>query len=129
MRKSPTDAEKALWLLLRSRKLKDFKFRRQHPIGPYIADFCCLEKRVIVELDGAHHLTQKAEDQKRTDFLISQGYSMIRFWNNQIEQVPEAVLGQIMSVLESIKRRLTPARAQIYQWAPPSPYLRERGRG
>ncbi len=119
MRKSLTNAEKTLWSLLRSRKLKDFKFRRQHPIGPYIADFCCLQKRVIVELDGAHHLSQKQEDQKRTEFLMEQEFSIIRFWNAQVEQEPEAVLERIVSTLENIQRRLTLARAKMYQWTSP----------
>jgi very-short-patch-repair endonuclease len=127
MRINLTEAEKALWSLLRSRKLKDFKFRRQHPIGPYVADFCCLQKRIIIELDGTHHLAQKKEDQNRTDFLAEQGYSVIRFWNNQIEQEPSVVLDRILKTLESVNRRLTPARAKMYQWKSPLPMEGEGG--
>jgi len=121
MRKKPTDSEKVLWALLRSRKLKEFKFRRQHPIGPYIVDFCCLQKRLIIELDGAHHLTQEDEDQKRTEFLKDHGFTVIRFWNSQIEEAPGAVVGQIESALKSIKRRLSFDQARVYHWVNPLP--------
>ena len=121
MRKNATKYESDIWKLLRSRKLQTFKFRRQHPIGPYIADFCCLEKRLVVELDGQHHLEQQEADQDRTNFLMEQGYTVVRFSNLQIACEPELVLSKIFEVLEKIKRHPTRGRADTYKWKPPLP--------
>ncbi len=74
------------------------KFRRQHPIGSYIVDFCCPTLRIIVELDGGQHAEQGAADQARTSFLESRGYRVLRFWNNQ-------VMTQLDDVLEEISKR------------------------
>ena len=96
LRWKSTDAENLLWNLLRNRQLIGFKFRRQVPVGGHIADFACLERKLIVELDGGHHPAQAAYDSKRTQFLESRGFRVLRFWNSQIfeEIVPvqEAIL-------------------------------------
>ncbi len=84
MRKTFTDAEMRLWQLLRGRNLKDFKFRRQHPLGPYIADFICLEQRLVIEVDGGQHQEQAAYDGKRTKDLEAAGYRVLRFWDNDV---------------------------------------------
>jgi very-short-patch-repair endonuclease len=84
MRKTFTDAEMRLWQLLRGRNLKDFKFRRQHPLGPYIADFICLERRLVIEVDGGQHQEQAAYDGKRTKDLEAAGYRVLRFWDNDV---------------------------------------------
>jgi very-short-patch-repair endonuclease len=101
LRAAQTEVERRLWQRLRNRQLKGAKFRRQHPIGPYIADFFCLEARLVIELDGSQH-GEDAEhraDQRRTELLTRDGYTVLRFWN-------EEVLDNIDGVLESIGRHL-----------------------
>ena len=101
LRRHPTDAEQTLWYLLRRRHLHPHYFRRQLPIGPYIADFVCHQKRLIIELDGGHHQLQQAQDAQRTKWLESRGYQVIRFWNNELKEDPDAVLQAILIALES----------------------------
>ena len=95
-RRHMTDAEKVLWKVLRQSKCS-FKFRRQHPIYDYIADFICLEKRLIIEVDGAYHCEpqQQEDDQIRTDILSNMGYKVIRFTNEEVLSNPKAVLKTI----------------------------------
>jgi len=100
MRKSPTPAEEKLWQELRNRKLES-KFRRQHPIGQFIADFVCIEEKLIVEVDGEIHDHQKEYDDGRTYMLEDIGYRVIRFSN-------DSVLNDINNVIEKIKTELTP---------------------
>ncbi len=83
LRKDMTDAERALWQELRDREKFSIKFRRQFPIGQYIADFVCLEHRLIVEVDGGQHL-QSADDDQRTRWLELNGFRVLRFWNNDV---------------------------------------------
>jgi very-short-patch-repair endonuclease len=97
LRSNQTDVEAKLWRRLRDRQVFGVKFRRQHPIGSYIVDFCCPTLRLIVELDGGQHAEQKAADQARTCFLESRGYRVLRFWNNQ-------VMTQLDDVLEEISK-------------------------
>ena len=99
MRKSFTDAELSLWQLLRNRNLKAFKFRRQHPLGPYIADFVCLDQRLVIEVDGGQHLEQARYDSKRTDDLRAAGYQVLRFWDNDVLQRTDDVVQAIFSAL------------------------------
>ncbi|NBX03621.1 MAG: DNA repair protein RecO [Alphaproteobacteria bacterium] len=100
MRKEATPAEQKLWPHLSNRNLSGYKFRRQHPIGhKYIADFVCLERRVIIELDGEQHAHQQDYDDIRTVFLENEGYQVLRFWN------PE-VMNNINNVLETILHTL-----------------------
>ena len=101
LRKRGTDAEQRLWRQLRNRQINGYKFRRQVPIGNYIVDFLCKEKRLIVELDGSQHNLRKEYDQQRTEFFISQGYRVVRYWNNQVQQESEAVLEDILRELEA----------------------------
>jgi very-short-patch-repair endonuclease len=75
------------------------KFRRQFPIGPYCADFCSIERRVIVEIDGAQHADQSARDEVRTTYLASRGFSVLRFWNDQVLASADEVLAEIEKVL------------------------------
>ena len=100
LRRELTDAEKKLWARLRSRQLCGAKFRRQHPIGSYIADFCCVERGLVVELDGGQHSSQIQADQRRTAFIERQGYRVVRFWDNEILSDAEAVLERIVRVLD-----------------------------
>jgi very-short-patch-repair endonuclease len=86
LRNNPTDAERILWQHLRLRQLGRYKFRRQQPLGPYIVDFVCLEKRLIVEVDGGQHNSHHADDERRNAWLEQQGFRVLRFWNNEVLQ-------------------------------------------
>ena len=100
MRKEPTDAEAALWELLRDKKLGD-KFRRQHLIDDFIVDFVCLSKNLVIEVDGGYHndFTQKEYDQQRTLYLNEKGFKVIRFTNEEVLGNTEAVLTKIKDIL------------------------------
>jgi very-short-patch-repair endonuclease len=89
-----------LWSHLRSRQLKGFKFRRQHPIGPFVADFFCLEAKLVIELDGSQYADQSARDESRTEFIGGKGYAVLRIWNNEVISEIETVLQQIADALE-----------------------------
>jgi primosomal protein N' (replication factor Y) len=91
LRQNATEAERKLWQLLRSRHLAAAKFRRQHPIGPFIADFACPDAKLIVEADGGQHAESDA-DERRTAWLQTHGWRVCRFWNNDILGNPEGVL-------------------------------------
>jgi very-short-patch-repair endonuclease len=99
LRQQMTDAERKLWNHLRDRQLADFKFRRQCQLGPYIADFVSFEARLIVEVDGGQHASQSAADNKRTDWLRSNGFTVLRFWNHEVLQQTDAVLQTITETL------------------------------
>ncbi len=101
LRHETTDAELRLWLALRNRQIKGFKFKRQVPFGPYIADLLCVEARLIVEADGGQHAVQEASGRTRTAYLESQGYRVLRFWNNDVLQNLEGVLETIAETLGS----------------------------
>lgn len=92
LRANSSDAEIRLWWHLRDRRLGGAKFRRQYPIGPYIVDFVCLDKRLVVELDGGQHSEQVEYDAVRTMFLEREGYRVLRFWNDEVLRETEAVL-------------------------------------
>ena len=94
-----TDAERLLWQHLRNRQLGGWKFRRQCPIGPFIVDFVCPEKKVIVEVDGGQHAETVVEDAERSKYLTEQGYRIVRFWNNEVLKELEAVLETILREL------------------------------
>ncbi|MFL5758846.1 MAG: endonuclease domain-containing protein [Thermomicrobiales bacterium] len=96
LRQRETVAEKALWRILRDRRLHSLKFRRQHPIGPFVADFCCPESRLIVELDGGIHEAIAEQDEERTRLLGASGYRVVRFPNDEVFSNPRAVIGQII---------------------------------
>lgn len=95
LRKNLTPAERKLWQVLRRRQIADVRFRRQVPIGPYIADFCCLELRIIIEVDGGQHARQADADERRTRWLGDRGFTVVRFWNNDVLQNPDGVLARI----------------------------------
>ncbi|GAB4581036.1 MAG: endonuclease domain-containing protein [Anaerolineales bacterium] len=99
LRKELTPAERKLWAVLRNDQL-GVSFRRQHAIGPYIADFCCIKKKLIIELDGSQHLEQAEYDAKRTAFLQMQGYRVLRFWNNEVQNDINGVIRHIQFALE-----------------------------
>jgi very-short-patch-repair endonuclease len=99
MRATPTDAEHRLWQHLRAGRLPDFKFRRQQPLGNFIVDFVCLEARLIVELDGGLH-NGSASDIAYDTWLTSQGFVVLRFWNNEVFENLEGVVERILVQLQ-----------------------------
>ena len=114
LRNAPTDAEHVLWQALRGRQIENCKFRRQHPFADYILDFVCLERALIVELDGGQHTA--AVDAERTRFLENAGFSILRFWNND-------VFANRAGVLETIQKSLIARETP----SPPNPPLEGEG--
>ncbi len=99
MRRDQTDVERLLWARLRGRALGGFKFRRQVPIDRYVADFVCIEARLIIELDGAQHAGRAAYDEARTQVLEQAGFQVLRYWNHQLLQETDSVLEDILATL------------------------------
>ncbi|WP_312017427.1 endonuclease domain-containing protein [Bradyrhizobium sp. AUGA SZCCT0431] len=98
MRRGPTDAELAMWRLLRDRRLARFKFRRQVPFQSFILDFVCFEKRLIIEIDGSQHASS-TRDEARDAALIAEGFRIARYWNNDVLLQPSAVLEDVFAKL------------------------------
>jgi very-short-patch-repair endonuclease len=101
LRHNATDAEKLLWHRIRMWQLDGLKFRRQQPIGIYIVDFICLEKRVVVEIDGGQHTEQSDYDTQRDRWLREQGFTVLRFWNHEVLQNLESVADKIYQTVKS----------------------------
>jgi very-short-patch-repair endonuclease len=99
LRRDQTDAEKRLWDRLRSRELAEFRFRRQFPIGNFIADFACPQSRIAIELDGGHHFDQVAKDEWRTGLIEKRGFRVMRFWDNEVLEDVNAVAEKIIEAL------------------------------
>jgi len=95
LRTNQTESEQRLWYHLRAHRFLAMKFKRQKPMGCYIVDFVCIEHRLIIELDGGQHAEQSGYDQQRDAWLRSEGYTVLRFWNNDVMQNLEGVLEQI----------------------------------
>jgi very-short-patch-repair endonuclease len=95
LRYEMTDAERKLWQALRYKQLNAHRFRRQHPIGQYIADFACIEQKLVIELDGGQHQDQLAYDEQRTAFIETQGWRVLRFWNNDVMNNLDGILTRI----------------------------------
>jgi very-short-patch-repair endonuclease len=98
LRRDQTDAECRLWMHLRGHQV-GVQFRRQHPIGPYIVDFCCVERMMVVELDVGQHEGQRARDEARTHWLAEHGFRVLRFSDREALMEPEAVLAEIQNRL------------------------------
>ncbi len=88
-----------LWSKLRDRQVEGLKFRRQHAIGPYIADFVCLERRLVVEVDGGQHAEVAARDAARSAFIAEHGFHVIRFWNSEVLENTRGVVDEIADAL------------------------------
>jgi very-short-patch-repair endonuclease len=119
VRLNPTEAEKRLWSMLGNRRMPAFKFKRQFVIDPYIVDFICFERRLIIEADGSQH-AESEYDNRRDAFLRSQGFSVLRFWNNDLLENAGGVFDAIYAELTS------PHPPKPAAWVPPSP---TRGEG
>lgn len=102
LRKELTPAERKLWAVIRNDQL-GVNFRRQHAVGNYIPDFICIEKKLIIELDGSQHLEQEEYDEERTEYLNSLGYKVVRFWNNDVMKDTDGVILAILHALEDEK--------------------------
>jgi very-short-patch-repair endonuclease len=102
-----TDAEQRLWYHLRDRRFGGYKFRRQVAIGSFIADFVCMAERLIVEIDGGQHAERAAEDARRTQYLEAEGYRVVRFWNNEVQENLEGVLQRLSAVIAERPSTLT----------------------
>jgi adenine-specific DNA-methyltransferase len=101
LRKQATDAERHLWYHLRRRQVGGYRFRRQVPICGYIADFACVEARLVIELDGGQHAERRLYDEYRDRRIEAEGFLVLRFWDNQVLQETQAVLEEILRALEA----------------------------
>ncbi len=115
LRSERTNAEALLWLKLRNRQLNGIKFRRQHPLGPYVADFASTEATLVIELDGGQHADTTEQDKVRSHHLKSLGYDVIRFWNPEVmanlEGVVETILAHLQIPSPSPDRARKPPRS------------------
>ena len=100
LRENQTDVERKLWSQLRGGNLGGVKFRRQHPIGPFIVDLCCVESGLVVELDGGQHADRSAEEERRSNVLNRLGYRVLRFWNNEALSNLDGLLEKIGEALD-----------------------------
>ena len=99
LRREQSPVERKLWWIVRDRRLAGYKFRRQFPIGKYFADFCCYERKLIVEVDGIQHENTFEADQQREQFLRAAGFRVLRFWGTEICRDQPAVLERIVNFL------------------------------
>ena len=99
LRKNMTEPERGLWRKLRGKQFAGFRFRRQAPVGQYIADFACFAPRVIVELDGSQHAEQIGLDAERTRWFESQGFLVLRYWNHQVSEDAEVIEHELYAAL------------------------------
>ena len=109
LRREMTEAERALWRRLRRQQFLDARFRRQVPIGPYVADFACLKAKLIVEIDGSQHVEAAAYDARRDAFLAREGFKVLRFWNNDVVARADSVMDVIFQALDEVRLRHPPS--------------------
>ncbi|HEX3448307.1 MAG TPA: endonuclease domain-containing protein [Isosphaeraceae bacterium] len=100
LRKNMTDTERLLWSKLRGKQFGGFKFRKQSPIGQFIVDFVCFDRKVVIELDGGQHAISVEDDKKRSEWLKSQGFQVIRFWNHEFIEDSDMVMEAIWLALQ-----------------------------
>src|SRR3954466_6138227 len=100
LRTSMTAAERFVWFRIRYRQIGGFKFRRQHPLGPFVVDFVCLERKLVLELDGGQHNERSEYDERRSDWLRERGYRVFRVWNHEALQDWDAVAEKIGELLK-----------------------------
>jgi very-short-patch-repair endonuclease len=104
LRRESTKQERRLWFLVRAGRLDGFRFRRQEVIGPFIVDFICFKGRLIVELDGSQHFTDRSYDEARDSYLKGLGFTVLRFWNNELWENEVGVLEEILKHLKPTRR-------------------------
>jgi len=107
LRLVPTDAERRLWQRLRARQLEGVHFRRQHPIGENFADFCCTSLKLVIEVDGGQH-SESEHDIKRDAWLRLRGFTVLRFWNNEVLSQTEGVVTRILETIVELKASTPP---------------------
>ena len=114
LRKDMPSAERKLWARIRNKQLGGFRFRRQHTIGPFIVDFACIEVMLVIELDGDQHAIDQApiRDEQRDAFMEKQGWTVLRFWNNEVYQNPDGVLEAILDRAMMSQRALEVEKQQ-----------------
>jgi very-short-patch-repair endonuclease len=112
LRKNPTDAERMLWQKLRYWQIDGCKFRRQQPLGRYIVDFACLQRKLIIELDGGQHAQQVDYDKDRDGWLRDQGFVVLRFWNNDVHANIDGVMEVILENLQSTPTSFLPHKGE-----------------
>ena len=105
LRQQQTEAERRLWWHLRARQLAGVKFRRQQPIGRFVVDFCALDPKLVIELDGGQHIEGAAQDEQRRAYLQRCGYRVLRFWNDEVLQHTEPILETIAHAIEGARQR------------------------
>ncbi len=115
LRKNMTDAERRLWSRLRGEQFGGFKFRRQAPIGSFIVDFVCFERKVVIELDGGQHRLVSEQDEARTDWLNSQGFRVLRYWNHEVFEDLDSILEATWLALK------TAPGEEVSHWETPHP--------
>jgi very-short-patch-repair endonuclease len=121
LRSNMTDAERRLWYHLRAHRFGGLKFKRQVPIGPYVVDFACVGRRLVLEIDGGQHV-DSVSDRSRDEFLRSRGFQVLRFWNNDVLSNTNGVLEVVLAQLTTSDSS-TPSPGALR--APPSPLRRE----
>lgn len=104
LRQNQTDAEKKFWNEVKAKRFQGLKFKRQHPIGTYYADFACIEEKIVVEIDGGQH-NENTKDELRTQYLEEKGFQVIRFWNNEVLDNMEGVLTTLSLTLSRQRER------------------------
>ena len=116
LRQNQTPQEQKLWNIIRNHKFHNLKFKRQQPIGEYIVDFLCKDIKLIIEIDGGQHNTPEniLADDKRTQFLQSKGYSVIRFWNNEIDNNLEGVYLELEKIYQKVTKE--PSPQPLFPW-------------
>jgi very-short-patch-repair endonuclease len=100
LRRDPSRAEKICWELVRAHRMDGIKFRRQHPIGPYFADIACVAKKLVIEIDGEHHVDQVEADARRTAVMERLGWRVLRFTALEVVQNPESIWLVIRTALQ-----------------------------
>jgi very-short-patch-repair endonuclease len=109
LRNNPTDAERLLWRAISNRQLGGIRFNRQVPIGPFICDFVARTPKLVVEVDGGQHALEADADARRTRFLRSRGYRVIRFWNNDVLENIDGVIEVLLRALSDMPSPTPPA--------------------
>ena len=101
LRRNPTEAEKRLWWRIRQKQVQGCRFRRQAPIGKYIVDFVCYAPRLVIEVDGGQHDTERYRDEARARWLEREGFRVLRFWNNEVLENTDGVVQEIEAALQT----------------------------